>query len=399
MEPKKQVGRRQRIKDNRFPMVATTLEGLEDVLAEELTAIGGNDVRIGKRAVTFTADQDLVYKANLRLRTALRVLKPLARFQAEDDESLYRQTKDIDWTALFDGDKTFVIKSAVTGSVFTHSHYASLKCKDAIVDLFREKTGKRPSIDTLNADVVVHLRIYEDRVNLSLDSSGEPLSRRGYRQPEAVAPLNECLAAGMLLMAGYNGRVDFVDGMCGSGTLCIEAAMIAHRIAPGLMRDQFSFMHWKDYDPDLFEIIRDATVNRLKEEPVRIFGYDTSMGAVRSARKAAQAAGLDEAIDFRVADFFEEKPPAPPAFLVMNPPYDERMSVDNVEEFYQKIGDKLKADYTGYKAWIISGHQEAMKRIGLRTFATHHLLNGSISCRYSGYRMFSGKKAEQPPQG
>ena len=379
-------------------MVATTLEGLEDVLAEELTAIGGNNVRIGKRAVTFTADQDLVYKANLRLRTALRVLKPLAKFRAEDDEALYRQTKAIDWPALFDSDKTIVVKSAVSGSVFTHSHYASLKCKDAIVDLFRERTGIRPNVDKQNADVVVHLRIYEDQVNLSLDSSGEPLNRRGYRQPDAEAPLNECLAAGMLLLAGYNGRVDFVDGMCGSGTLCIEAAMIAHRIAPGLMREQFSFMHWKDYDPDLFAIIRDATVNRLKEEPVRILGYDRNMGAVRIARKAAQAAGLDEAINFRVTDFFEEMPPPPPGFLVMNPPYDERMSVGNMEDFYQKIGDKLKADYTGYRAWILSGHQEAMKRIGLRTFATHHLLNGSISCRYSGYMMFSGKKVEQPPK-
>lgn len=379
-------------------MVATTLEGLEEVLAEELGSIGGNDVRPGKRAVTFTADKDLVYKANLRLRTALRVLKPLSRFQAKDDDELYRQTKNIDWPSLFDVDKTFVIKAAVSGRVFTHSHYAGLKCKDAIVDLFREKTGRRPSIDTRHADVVVHLKIFEDRVNLSLDSSGEPLNRRGYRQPKSVAPLNECLAAGMLQLAGYNGRVNFLDGMCGSGTLCIEAAMIAHRISPGLLRDDFAFMHWKDYDEELFGVIRETTVNRVREAPIRIIGYDRDGRAIRTARDAAEAAGLADAIDFRMTDFFDEKPPAPPAVMVMNPPYDERMPVERVEEFYARIGDKLKADYAGYEAWILSGHQEAMKRIGLRSFDTRHLLNGPISCRYSGYRMYSGtKKAEHTP--
>lgn len=374
-------------------MVATTLEGLEDVLANEITAIGGNDVRKGKRAVTFTADRDLVYKSNLRLRTALRVMKPLLRFRAQDDDELYHQVQKVDWPAIFDVGKTFAIKAAVTGSVFTHSHYAALKCKDAIVDQFRDKTGARPGIDTANPNVVVHLRIFQDQVNLSLDSSGEPLNRRGYRQPNAPAPLNECLAAGMLLMADYNGKMDFVDGMCGSGTLCIEAAMIAHKIAPGLMRESFSFMHWKDFDEELFGIIREATANRVKEENVRIFGYEHSIGAVRTARKAAEAAGLDEAIDFRVADFFDEKPPPPPGLLVMNPPYNERMPLDDAEAFYQKIGDKLKADYAGYRAWILSSHQDAMKRVGLRTFDTHHLLNGNLPVRFSGYRIYSGKKS------
>ena len=373
-------------------MVATTLAGLEDVLAAELTEIGGNDVRTAKRAVTFTADLDLVYKSNLRLRTALRVMKPIASFRAAEDEELYRQTLRVKWSSLFGVDKTFVVKSAVTGSVFRHSHYAALKCKDAIADHFREETGKRPSVDTAQPEVVVHLRIYEDRVNLSLDSSGEPLNRRGYRQAEAQAPLNECLAAGMLMIAGYKGKMDFIDGMCGSGTLSIEAAMIAHRIAPGLMRESFSFMHWKDYDEELFEVIHGATSNRVREEPVRIMGYDRSIGAVRLARKAAEAAGLDTAMDFRVADFFDETPPPPPGLLVMNPPYDERMALDDASDFYRRIGDKLKADYAGYRAWIISGHLEAMKRVGLRTYDTHHLMNGNLPVTYSGYRLYSGTK-------
>lgn len=375
----------------RFEMVASTLQGLEEVLANELRRIGGNDIRTGKRAVFFTADKDLVYKANLRLRTALRILKPIKRFTAEDEDVFYNQVKSIKWDTLFDIDKTFLIRVTSSGPVFTHSHYVAQKCKDGIADYFRDKYGKRPSVDSRQPDIVIHVKIWNDDVIISLDSSGDPLNKRGYRQREALAPLNECLAAGMLLLAGYEGKTDFIDPMCGSGTLCIEAAMIAHKIAPGLMRDNFAFMHWKDFDEELFGVIREATVNRLAEEPVKIIGMDTDFFTLNLARQAAKDAGLDDAIDFSIGNFFREEPPKPPAILIMNPPYDERIKVDDVEKLYSDIGDRLKEAYGGHQAWILSGHTEAMKRVGLRTFDTHHLMNGKIPCRYSGYRLFSRK--------
>lgn len=381
-----------KIKMERFPMVASTLQGLEDVLADELRSIGGNEVKTGKRAVFFTADKDLLYKANLRLRTALRLLKPLKRFRAEDEDVLYAGVKSIAWDKHFDLDKTFLIRTTVSGPVFTHSHYVALKCKDAIADFYRDKYGKRPSVDSKEPKIVIHVKIWNDDVTISLDSSGDPLNKRGYRQRESIAPLNECLAAGMLLIAGYDGKTDFIDGMCGTGTLCIEAAMIAHRISPGLMRDSFAFMHWKDFDVDLFEIIREATVNRLREETVKVIGIDTDFYTLSLARKAAKDAGLEDAIDFSIGDFLNEAPPKPPAMLVMNPPYDERIKVDDIEKLYSRIGDKLKLSYAGYKAWILSGNTEAMNHIRLRTYDTRHLMNGKIPCKYLGYRMYSGKK-------
>ncbi len=209
---------------------------------------------------------------------------------------------------------------------------------------------------------------------------------------DAEAPLNECLAAGMLLIAGYNGRTDFIDGMCGTGTLCIEAAMIAHRISPGLMRDKFAFMHWNDYDADLFEVIHNATVERVIESSVKIIGVDIDFHTINLAREASQLAQVDDMIDFRMGDFFQETPPPPPALLVMNPPYGERIKADDIEALYADIGTKLKKDYAGHKAWIMSGHLDAMNFLGLRTFDTHHLFNGKIPCRYSGYKMYSGTK-------
>lgn len=394
MEPRRRVGKKKRSGDGRFPMVATTLEGLEMVLAKELLKIGGNDIRPGKRAVTFTADKDLLYKANLRLRTALRLLKPLKKFKATNEEELYQGIASIDWTAIFDIEKSFAIKTAVSGNIFTHSHFVALKCKDAIVDQFREKLNDRPSIETRHPDLVFHIKIYRDEVSVSLDSSGTPLNKRGYRQAEALAPLNECLAAGMLMIAGYEGRRNFVDGMCGSGTLCIEAALIANQIAPGLLREDFAFKHWKDFDEELYKIIHNATVNCIRESDHQIMGYDRNMSTIKLARKAAEAAGVDEAINFRITDFFDETPPPPPGILVMNPPYGERIKARDIEKLYGEIGDKFKKDYAGYQAWILSGHMEAMKNVGLRTFDTHHLVNGKIECRYSGYRIYSGKKTD-----
>ncbi len=398
MEQRKQEAKEQAettIDRGHFQMVAITLQGLEEVLARELLNIGANDVRPVKRAVEFTADLDLVYKANLRIRTAIRIIKPLHHFRAANEDALYDGIKAMDWSKIFDQDKTFLIRAAVSGDNFTHSQYVSLKCKDAIVDQFRERTGTRPDVDTDDPDIVIHIKIFRDQVSVSLDSSGVPLHRRGYRQREAQAPLNECLAAGMLLIAGYEGKTDFIDAMCGSGTLCIEAALIAHRIAPGLLRDKFAFMHWKDYDESLFEVIREATANRVQEQPIKITGYDIDRASVEMARKAVSHLSLEDLVSFEEGDFFEIDPPAPPAILVMNPPYGERMQVAAIENMYKQIGDRLKKNYAGYQAWILSGNIDAMKNVGLRTFHTHHLLNGTIECRFSGYRMYTGAKYPQ----
>ncbi len=376
----------------RFDMVAQTLHGLEDVLAAELSRIGANEVRTGKRAVYFTADKDLLYKANLRLRTALRLLKPIKRFTAANEDALYAGARSILWSEYFALEKTFAVKASVGGSVHTHSQYAALKVKDAIADHFRDVSGERPNVDAKRPDIVVHLHIYNDKVNLSLDSSGKPLHMRGYRQREAEAPLNECLAAGMLLLSGYDGRTAFVDGMCGSGTIAIEAALIANRIAPGLLRNEFAFMHWSDFDEALYGVIHEATVNRIEEGPHPILALDRDEDSLQAAREAAKAAKLEDAIEFRHADFLLSEPPPAPGMLVLNPPYGERLQPSDINKLYENIGAKLKNDYTGYRAFILSGNEEAMHQIGLRTFATHHLLNGNIECRYSGYQMYSGSK-------
>ncbi len=376
----------------RFPMVAQTLQGLEPVLVDELRQIGGNDIRAGKRAVFFTADMDLVYKANLRLRTALRILKPLKNFRARDEEELYQGAKSINWPALFDVKKSFIIKSTTSGPVHTHNHYAALKVKDAIADHFREKLGIRPDVDNRDADIVIHLRIYNDEVTISLDSSGEPLNKRGYRHKDAEAPLNECLAAGMLLLAGYDGRMNLVDGMTGSGTLCIEAAMISQNISPGLLRERFAFMNWNNFDEALYSVIHNATVNRITERDVQITGIEKDFATINLARESAQKAGVAEVIDFRFGDFFHESVPPPPGLLVMNPPYDERLRLHDAGDFYKKIGSRFKEAYTGYNCWVLSAHLEAMHEIGLRSYDTHHLLNGMLNCRYSGYKLYKGSK-------
>jgi len=381
-----------KINQNRFPMVATTLQGLEDVLARELSKIGGNDIKISKRAVRFSADKDLLYKGNLQLRTAIRLLKTLKKFQAKNDDELYEKVKGIDWTELFDVEKTFLIRSAVSGQIFTNGQYAALKCKDAIADCFREKFGQRPSVDMRNPNIVIHVKIWNDEVIISLDSSGLPLNKRGYRQAQAEAPMNECLAAGALLLAGYEGKRNLVDGMCGSGTLSIEAALIANNISPGLLRDEFSFMHWKGFDEELYQIIHQATVNRIKENPLKIVGYEKEFNTLSMAREAAEIAGVSDLVDFRLGSFFEEDPLPLPAMVIMNPPYGERLKERKIDIFYERIGTKLKRDYSGYTAWVLSANEEAMNKIGLRSSETFHLMNGKLPAKFSGYKMYRGSK-------
>lgn len=390
MEQRKQEAKKPQQK--RFELVATTLQGMEDVLARELSRIGGNNIRVTKRAVRFSADQDLLYKSNLQLRTALRILKPIKKFKAADEDEFYEGVKAINWPLIFDVDKTIIVRAATSGPIFTNSHYVSLKCKDAVADRFREHCGDRPSVDNRDPEIVIHVKIWNEEVTISLDSSGTPLNKRGYRQPEAQAPLNECLAAGMLLLAGYEGKRNLVDGMSGSGTLAIEAALIANNIGPGLLRDSFSCMHWKDFNEDLFQIIHQATVNRIKQNHLKIIGLEKEFRTISLAREAALSAGVEDMLEFRLGDFFEEEGLPLPAMLVLNPPYGERIRPKNIEELYKKIGDKMKNDYSGYSVWILSANIEALHNVHLRTFDTHNLMNGNLPCKYSGYKMYAGTK-------
>ena len=238
-----------------FELIAKTFMGLEPVLAKELTQLGANDIQIGRRMVSFSGNKELMYRANFQLRTAIRILKPIKHFKAKSADDVYDEVKKIDWSQYLSLDKTFAVDSVVFSDEFRHSKFVAYKVKDAIVDQFRETQGKRPNISVANPDIRLNMHIAEYDCTLSLDSSGESLHRRGYRQESVEAPLNEVLAAGMILMTGWQGDTDFIDPMCGSGTLPIEAALIAHNMAPGLFRKEYAFEKWPDFDKDLFDDI------------------------------------------------------------------------------------------------------------------------------------------------
>lgn len=312
-----------------FELIAKTFMGLEPVLAKELTQLGANDVQIGRRMVSFTGDKAMMYRANLQLHTAIRILKPIKHFKARSADDVYEEVKKIDWSNYIGEDKTFAVDSVVFSDEFRHSKFVSYKVKDAIVDQFRERTGKRPNISVANPDIRLNMHIAEDKCTLSLDSSGESLHRRGYRQESVEAPLNEVLAAGMILMTGWKGDTDFYDPMCGSGTLLIEAALIARNMAPGLFRKEFAFEKWPDFDAELFDdIYNDDSEER--EFTHHIYGYDVDVKAVNTARLNVKAAGLTKDITVEEADFKDFQQPKNKAIMVTNPPYGERISTPDL---------------------------------------------------------------------
>lgn len=305
--------------EQNFEMIAKTFMGLEPVLAKELTRLGANDVKTGRRMSLFTGDKEMMYRANFELHTAIRILKPIRHFKAQSADDVYEEIKKIDWTDYLDDDKTFAVDSVVFSEEFRHSKFVSYKVKDAIVDQFREKTGKRPNISVANPDLRLNIHIAENQCTLSLDSSGESLHRRGYRQESVDAPLNEVLAAGMILMSGWKGDTDFIDPMCGSGTLLIEAALIAKNMAPGLFRKEYAFEKWPDFDADLFdEIYNDESKEREFEH--HIYGYDIDIKAVNTALQNVKAAGLSDTITVRQQDFKDFTQPAQKSILITNPP-------------------------------------------------------------------------------
>ena len=364
--------------------------GREPVLAKELTQLGANDVQIGRRMVSFKGDKELLYRANFQLHTAIRILKPIKHFKALSADDVYEGVKDIDWSEYIGNDKTFAVDSVVFSEEFRHSKFVAYKVKDAIVDQFREKTGQRPNISITNPDIRLHIHIADDQCTLCLDSSGESLHRRGYRQESVEAPLNEVLAAGMILMTGWHGETDFIDPMCGSGTLLIEAALIARNMAPGLFRKEFAFEKWPDFDRDLFdEIYNDDSQER--EFNHHIYGYDVDIKAVNTARLNIKAAGLSSDITVEEQDFKNFTQPKNKSIMVTNPPYGERISTPDLLGTYKMIGERLKHQFTGNEAWILSYREECFAQIGLKPSIKIPVFNGSLECEFRKYQMFDGK--------
>ena len=373
-----------------FELIAKTFMGLENVLAQELTQLGANNVRIGRRMVSFTGDKEMMYRANFQLHTAIRILKPIAHFKAKSAEDMYDEVKKIDWSKYILDGKTFSVDSVVYSDEFRTSRFVTYKVKDAIVDQFREKTGTRPNISVSNPDIRLNIHIAEDQATLSLDSSGESLHRRGYRQESVEAPLNEVLAAGMILMTGWKGDTDFIDPMCGSGTLPIEAALIARNISPGVFRKEFAFEKWPDFDKDLFdEIYNDDSQER--EFTHHIYAYDIHMKRVNTANLNIRAAGLSKDITIQQADFKNFEKPAEKSLLIMNPPYGERISTPNLMATYKMIGERLKHQFAGNEAWVLSYREECFEQIGLKPSIKIPVYNGSLECEFRKYTIFDGK--------
>lgn len=381
-----------------FELIAKTFMGLEPVLAKELTQLGANEVQIGRRMVSFMGDKEMMYRANFQLHTAIRILKPIKHFKALSADDVYREVQKIDWSEFIGLDKTFAVDSVVFSEEFRHSKFVAYKVKDAIVDQFREKTGKRPNISVANPDIRLNIHIAEDKCTLSLDSSGESLHRRGYRQESVEAPLNEVLAAGMILMTGWQGETDFIDPMCGSGTLLVEAALIAHNMAPGLFRKEYAFEKWPDFDSDLFDrIYNDDSSER--EFTHHIYGYDVDIKAVNTARLNVRAAGLLNDITVEEADFKNFTQPKEKSIIVTNPPYGERISTPDLLGTYKMIGERLKHQFLNNDAWILSYREECFDQIGLKPSIKIPVYNGSLECEFRKYQIFDGKMKDFRAEG
>ena len=376
-----------------FEMIAKTFQGLEEVLAQELTTLGANDIQIGRRMVSFTGDKEMLYRANFSLRTAIRVLKPIKHFTAQDADEVYEAVKAIQWEDYLDCDKSFAIDAVVFSEEFRHSKFVSYRVKDAIADYFREKTGKRPSVRLNNPDVLLNIHIAQTDCTLSLDSSGESLHRRGYRQEAVEAPLNEVLAAGMILLTGWHGECDLIDPMCGSGTIPIEAALIARNIAPGVFRQGYAFEKWNDFDADLFESIYNDD-SQEREFTHKIYGYDNSPRANAIATRNVKAAGVTKDVVLKLQPFQQFEQPAEQSIIITNPPYGERISTDDLLGLYAMIGERLKHAFTGNTAWILSYRDECFDQIGLKASRRIPLYNGALECEFREYEMFKGKYKE-----
>jgi putative N6-adenine-specific DNA methylase len=378
--------------ENNFKMMAKTFYGMEKILVAELKQLGAMDVYEGNRLVHFTGDKGFMYKANLCLRTALKILKPIFQFRAENESVLYEKLYQFDWSSLLSPDQTFAIDSVVHGKVFNHSLYVTQRCKDAIVDRFRKDHGKRPTVDTRHPDIRLHLHIFDQKCSLSLDTSGRSLHHRGYRSLTNIAPINEVLAAGIIMLSDWDQRTDFMDPMCGSGTFLIEAAMMACKIPANINRNIFAFEKWKDWDESLFDKIKSSKLNNVVSPVGKIYGFDKAPSAIEKSTTNIKNAALEDFIQVNRADFFNsQKMGDTPLHLLTNPPYGERLDGD-INTLYTNFGDTLKGSYPNTQAWIISSNFEALKFFGLRPSRKIKLFNGKLETRLCNFPIYEGTK-------
>ncbi|WP_426477756.1 THUMP domain-containing class I SAM-dependent RNA methyltransferase [Chryseobacterium sp. CBSDS_008] len=375
-----------------------TFFGLEQILAEEIKKLGGRNVEIKNRAVNCEGDLGFLYKINYSARTALKILVPIHEFKAFNQHQFYDRLFKFEWENFMDVDQSFSIDATVNSETFKHSQFVTLKMKDAIVDYFQEKFKRRPNVETRNPDIKFHLHIDRELVMISMDSSGDPLFKRGYRKEQGEAPINEVLASGMLQLAGWDGKGNFLDPMCGSGTLLIEAAMIAMDLPAQIFRKRFGFQNWNNYDADLFAKIKEFRVNRIRQFDGKIVGYDVDGKMLNAARMNVEAAEMEDVIEIKKQDFFDSKKELFPLLMVFNPPYDERISI-NDDDFYKKIGDTFKTNYPNTLAWLISSDLEAVKKIGLRPSRKIKLFNGKLETRFLQYEMYEGTKKVHKLEG
>jgi putative N6-adenine-specific DNA methylase len=382
-----------------FEMKVTTFFGLEEILAKELMQLGGRDIVPFKRGVSVVGDMGFLYKANLCLHTALKVIIPITKFVANNEQELYDNVKLIDWERFISNTDTIMVEAVANSELFTHSLFISQKVKDGIVDRFREKTGKRPDVDLLRPIFKLYVHIYKNEVSLHLDSSGDPLYKRGYRADINEAPMKEVLAAGLVKLSGWEKHLLLVDGMCGAGTIAIEAALWANNIPPGYYRNDFGFMRWRNFDEDTYEKIFESAINKKKHDPVQIIANDNDGPTLKKAISNTKNAKVDDVVTCTESNFFDITPPRQAGVVILNPPYGERLPVEEIETLYKEIGNKLKKDFKGFNAWIITSNPEAIKSIGLRPSRRIHIFNGSLECRYLKFELYDGsKKASKNPE-
>lgn len=378
--------------EENFNMLAKTLFGFEDLLANELRLLGAHDVKTGVRSVSFFGDKGFMYKANLGLRTAIKILKPIKSFTVNNEKDLYDNLYKMSWDQYVKPTGTIAVDATIHSELFTNSLYIAQKTKDAIVDKFRDTTGERPNVDLKFPDLKVNVHIDRHQCTISLDSSGDSLHKRGYKMATNIAPINEVLAAGLIMLSGWDGQTDFMDPMCGSGTMLIEAAMIACNIPPNLMRKEFAFERWNDWDVELFEKIEESLLSKTRDFHHKIIGYDKAPSAVMKATENIKNAQLDDFIEVKHEDFFKtQKGGEEKLHMVFNPPYGERLNVD-MEAFYKNIGDTLKQSYPGTDAWFITSNLDALKHVGLRPSRKIHLFNAKLEARLVKYVMYEGSK-------
>jgi len=378
--------------EDNFKMVAKTLFGFEEILAKELTQLGAMHVKQGVRNVSFEGDKGFMYKANLGIRTAIKILKPITTFRVNNEKDLYTNVYKMDWSNYMKSSGTLAVDATVHSTIFTHSQYTALKVKDAIVDKFRDETGERPNVDLRFPDLKINVHIDRSLCTISLDTSGESLHKRGYKTATNIAPINEVLAAGLIMLSGWDGQCDFMDPMCGSGTILAEAAMIACNIPPNLMRKEFAFERWNDWDVELFEKIEASLLNKTREFHHKMFGFDKSPSAVVKAKDNLKNAHLDEFVIIKHEDFFKtQKGGEEKLHMVFNPPYGERLDIE-MESFYKAIGDTLKQGYPNTDAWFITSNLEAIKHVGLRPSRKIKLMNAKLESRLLKYVMYAGSK-------